>query len=131
MATVILLWLPSFPFTAKFLTPRERAIAQARLKDHKPKSHGGASGWEGLKLVVTDLSAWMFVVLYVSCKSTVRFKSSEYCADITSIVVSTFLIVPSEVPNLEITSEEHLCCDHQLLLTNGSNLGLSVLDPYN
>lgn len=75
MATVILLWLPSFPFTAKFLTPREKAIAQARLRDHKPKSHGGADGWEGFRLVVTDLTAWMFVILYVSCE----FISAIFC----------------------------------------------------
>jgi hypothetical protein len=68
MAFVILLWLPSFPFTASFLTQREKAIAVARLKDHKPKSHGGANGWDGLKLVVADLSLWMFAALYCSCE---------------------------------------------------------------
>lgn len=68
MALVILLWLPPFPFAAKFLTKRERAIAQARLKEQRPKSHGGASGWEGFKLVVNDLTVWAFVVLYVSCE---------------------------------------------------------------
>jgi hypothetical protein len=68
MAFVILLRLPSFPFTASFLTTRERAIAVARLKDHKPKSHGGATGWDGMKLVILDPAMWMFVVLYCSCE---------------------------------------------------------------
>ena len=68
MALVILLWLPSFPFTAPFLTTREKAIAVSRLKEHKPKSHGGATGWEGLKLVLLDLGMWMFAVLYCSCE---------------------------------------------------------------
>jgi len=68
MAFVILLWLPSFPFTASFLTEREKAIAVARLKDHKPKSHGGANGWDGLRLVMADLSMWMFAALYCSCE---------------------------------------------------------------
>ena len=66
MAFVILFWLPSFPFTASFLTTHEKAIAVARLKDHKPKSHGGATGWDGLKLVLLDFGMWMFVVLYCS-----------------------------------------------------------------
>lgn len=70
MAFVILLCLPAFPFTASFLTTREKAIAVARLKEHKPKSHGGISGWEGLKLVLFDLGMWMFIVLYCSCEFT-------------------------------------------------------------
>ncbi|KII91689.1 hypothetical protein PLICRDRAFT_136092 [Plicaturopsis crispa FD-325 SS-3] len=64
MATVILLLLPSFPFSATFLTPRERAIAQARLRDNKPQSHGGMSGWQGFKAVVCDINSWMFVLIY-------------------------------------------------------------------
>lgn len=31
MALLLLLFLPSFPFTATFLTPRQRAIAQVRV----------------------------------------------------------------------------------------------------
>ncbi|KAF8307169.1 MFS general substrate transporter [Clavulina sp. PMI_390] len=76
MAVVILLWLPSFPFASTFLTPRERAIAVARLKDQRPKSHGGANGWAGLKLVVLDPLSWMFAVLYVSfniCTATISY----------------------------------------------------------
>jgi len=68
MAFVILFFLPAFPFTAPFLNPREKAVAVARLKDHRPKSHGGTSGLDGLKLVLLDLGMWMFVVLYCSCE---------------------------------------------------------------
>ncbi|KAJ7291058.1 MFS general substrate transporter [Mycena rebaudengoi] len=55
MAFMILFFLPSFPFSATFLTPRERAIAQARLnRDHKPQSHGGMTGWDGFKVIIAD-----------------------------------------------------------------------------
>ncbi|KAI0943390.1 hypothetical protein AcW1_002562 [Taiwanofungus camphoratus] len=65
MASLILFFLPSFPFAASFLSPRERAIAQARLdRDHKPQSHGGMTGLEGFKATVTDLNAWILVVIY-------------------------------------------------------------------
>ncbi|KIY43386.1 MFS general substrate transporter [Fistulina hepatica ATCC 64428] len=67
MAVAILLFLPSFPFTATFLSPRERAIAQARVdRDHRPQSHGGMNGLGGLKAVLLDINAWMFVVIYAS-----------------------------------------------------------------
>lgn len=67
MALAILLFLPSFPFASTFLTPRERAIAQARLNcDHKPQSHGGMTGWEGFKAIISDLNAWMFMLIYTS-----------------------------------------------------------------
>jgi len=67
MAMMILLFLPSFPFTAKFLTPRERAIAQARLnKDHRPQSHGGMTGWQGFKAIISDINAWLFMLVYAS-----------------------------------------------------------------
>ncbi|KAF7342036.1 MFS general substrate transporter [Mycena venus] len=67
MAFVILLFLPSFPFSATFLTPRERAIAQARLnRDHKPQSHGGMTGWKGFKVIIADLNAWLFMTVYAS-----------------------------------------------------------------
>ncbi|KAH9912232.1 MFS general substrate transporter [Amylocystis lapponica] len=67
MAVVILFFLPSFPFSASFLTPRERAIAQARLnRDHKPQSHGGMSGWDGFKAVVCDPNSWLLVIIYAS-----------------------------------------------------------------
>ncbi|KAJ6481767.1 MFS general substrate transporter [Mycena sanguinolenta] len=67
MAFVILFFLPSFPFSASFLTPRERAIAQARLnRDHKPQSHGGMNGWKGFKVIISDLNAWLFMVVYAS-----------------------------------------------------------------
>lgn len=69
MALMILLFLPSFPFSASFLTPRERAIAQARLdRDHKPQSHGGMTGWQGFKVILADPNAWLFVLIYGSCK---------------------------------------------------------------
>jgi len=69
MGFLILLFLPSFPFAASFLTPREKAILQARLnKDHKPQSHGGMSGWEGFKAVMKDINAWGFMLIYASCK---------------------------------------------------------------
>jgi len=70
MAVMILLFLPSFPFSASFLTLRERAIAQARLnRDHKPQSHGGMTGWSGLKAVVADINSWLFMLVYASCQS--------------------------------------------------------------
>ncbi|KAL7284659.1 hypothetical protein ACG7TL_001956 [Trametes sanguinea] len=67
MALFILLFLPSFPFSASFLTPREKAIAQARLnRDHRPQSHGGMNGWAGFKAVVNDVNAWMLMIIYAS-----------------------------------------------------------------
>ncbi|KAH0578448.1 hypothetical protein H2248_003594 [Termitomyces sp. 'cryptogamus'] len=67
MALTILVFLPSFPFMARFLTPRERAIAQARLnRDHKPQSHGGMTGWQGFKAVIADPNAWLFALIYAS-----------------------------------------------------------------
>ncbi|KAF7329915.1 MFS general substrate transporter [Mycena kentingensis (nom. inval.)] len=67
MAFAILFWLPSFPFSATFLTPRERAIAQARLnRDQKPTSHGGMTGWQGFKAIVSDIHAWLFMLVYAS-----------------------------------------------------------------
>ncbi|KAF8178084.1 hypothetical protein K438DRAFT_1978051 [Mycena galopus ATCC 62051] len=42
MVFVVLLFLPLFPFSATFLTPRERTITQIRLNhNHKLQSHGG------------------------------------------------------------------------------------------
>lgn len=65
MAALILMFLPSFPFAATFLTPREKAIAQARMdRDQKPTSHGGMTGWEGFKAVVNDVNAWLLVIIY-------------------------------------------------------------------
>ena len=71
MAVAVLLFLPSFPFSATFLTAREKAIAQARLnRDHRPQSHGGMTGWQGFKAVVNDPHAWALMVVYASCTST-------------------------------------------------------------
>ena len=70
MAGIILLFLPAFPFTAKFLTKKQRVIAVARLRDHRPKSHGGSNGWEAVRLVLTDLHCWGFVIIYSSCEHT-------------------------------------------------------------
>ncbi|GLB39796.1 putative major facilitator superfamily protein [Lyophyllum shimeji] len=67
MAVLSILFLPSFPFSASFLRPGETAIAQARLNcDHKPQSHGGMSGWQGFKAVISDPHAWMFMLIYAS-----------------------------------------------------------------
>jgi len=67
MASVTLFFLPSFPFSATFLTPREKAIAQARVnREHKPQSHGGMTGWQGMKAVLSDPNAWMFMSIYAS-----------------------------------------------------------------
>ncbi|KAG7451677.1 MFS general substrate transporter [Guyanagaster necrorhizus] len=67
MATMILFFLPSFPFSSTFLTARERAVAQARLnRDHKPQSHGGMTGWEGFKHVILDINSWLFMLIYAS-----------------------------------------------------------------
>jgi hypothetical protein len=69
MAVVLLFFLPAFPFMAVFLTPRQRAIAQARLnREHRPTSHGGMTGWQGFKAVVSDPTAWLFVLIYTSCE---------------------------------------------------------------
>lgn len=69
MASMILWFLPSFPFSATFLTQRERAIAQARLRsDHKPQSHGGMTGWQGFKVIIADPNAWGFMLIYASCE---------------------------------------------------------------
>ncbi|KAF5344838.1 hypothetical protein D9757_001246 [Collybiopsis confluens] len=66
MAFMTLFFLPSFPFSATFLTPHEKAIAQARVnRDHKPQSHGG-TGWQGLKAILIDPNAWMFMSIYAS-----------------------------------------------------------------
>ena len=71
MAFMILFFLPSFPFSATFLSPRERAIAQARLnRDQKPQSHGGMSGWKGVVAIISDVHACLFTLLYASCKSS-------------------------------------------------------------
>lgn len=66
-AMAILLFLPAFPFTATFLSPREKSIVQARVnRDHKPQSHGGMSGWQGFKCIIADPHAWMFTLIYAS-----------------------------------------------------------------
>ncbi len=68
IAFVLLLFLPSFPFATTFLTPREKAIAQARVnRDHRPQSHGGMTGWEGFKAVVNDPNSWALMIVYASC----------------------------------------------------------------
>ncbi len=68
MATMILIFLPSFPFSATFITPRERSIAQARLnRDHRPQSHGGMTGLAAFKAVISDINAWLFMLVYASC----------------------------------------------------------------
>ncbi|EMD37054.1 hypothetical protein CERSUDRAFT_114954 [Gelatoporia subvermispora B] len=67
MAFVLLAFLPAFPFSSSFLTPREKAIAQARLdRDHRPSSHGGPSGWQGLRAVLRDANAWLLMLVYAS-----------------------------------------------------------------
>ncbi|KAI1792408.1 MFS general substrate transporter [Ganoderma leucocontextum] len=67
IAFVILLFLPSFPFSTTFLTPREKAIAQARVnRDHRPQSHGGMTGWQGFKAVVNDPHSWGLMIVYAS-----------------------------------------------------------------
>ncbi|EED84141.1 predicted protein [Postia placenta Mad-698-R] len=74
MAALILMFLPSFPFAATFLTPREKAIAQARMdRDQKPTSHGGMTGWEGFKAVVNDVNAWLLVIIYAGCEPLLLF----------------------------------------------------------
>jgi len=77
MAFMILLFLPAFPFSARFLTPRERAISQARLnRDQNPQSHGGMTGWKGVIAIVSDINAWLFTLLYASfnvCVATISY----------------------------------------------------------
>ena len=68
MAIIILLCLPAFPFTARFLTKKQRVIAVARLRDHRPKSHGGTGGWKAVRLVLTDPHCWGFVIIYSTCE---------------------------------------------------------------
>lgn len=85
MASTILFLLPSFPFTASFLTPREKAIAQARVnRDHRPQSHGGMSGWEGFKAVVNDFNAWALMVIYASCGYILLWQGLALTRRITS-----------------------------------------------
>ncbi|KAF8525767.1 major facilitator superfamily domain-containing protein [Hysterangium stoloniferum] len=56
---------------ATFLTPREKSIAQARVdRDHRPSSHGGMNGWEGLKAVLVDINAWLLMVNIGTATST-------------------------------------------------------------
>lgn len=67
LPVMILLFLPSFPFCATFLSPRERAIAQARLnRDQSPQSHGGMTGWGGFKAVISDVNSWLLMLVYAS-----------------------------------------------------------------
>ncbi|KAF9450793.1 MFS general substrate transporter [Macrolepiota fuliginosa MF-IS2] len=67
MGVVVLFFLPAFPFSASFLSPRERAIAQARLnRDQKPQSHGGMTGWQGFKAIISDPNAWLMMMIYAS-----------------------------------------------------------------
>ncbi|TFY79963.1 hypothetical protein EWM64_g4043 [Hericium alpestre] len=67
VAAMLLLFLPSFPFAATFLTPREKAIAQARLiSDHNPQSHGGMNGWQGFKAVILDVNSWLLMLIYAT-----------------------------------------------------------------
>lgn len=68
MAIIILLCLPAFPFTARFLTKKQKVIAVARLRDHRPKSHGGTGGWKAVRLVLTDPHCWGFVIIYSTCE---------------------------------------------------------------
>lgn len=69
MGVTILVFLPPFPFAASFLSPREKAIAQARVNsDHRPRSHGGMTGWNGFKAIVSDPNSWLFMLIYASCK---------------------------------------------------------------
>ncbi|CAA7268788.1 unnamed protein product [Cyclocybe aegerita] len=90
MALMILLFLPSFPFSATFLSPRERAIAQARLnRDHKPQSHGGMNGWDGFKAVISDINSWLFLIVYAGF-------------NVGSATVSYFL--PTLIKNLGFSS---------------------------
>lgn len=70
LSFAILIFLPSFPFAAWFLSPRERAIAHARLnRDQKPQMEGGWTGWQSFKAVVADPNAWLLLVTYGSCES--------------------------------------------------------------
>ncbi|KAJ6591181.1 major facilitator superfamily domain-containing protein [Mycena vulgaris] len=65
LSFAILIFLPSFPFAAWFLSPRERAIAHARLnRDQKPQMEGGWTGWQSFKAVVADPNAWLLLVTY-------------------------------------------------------------------
>ncbi|KAJ7805754.1 MFS general substrate transporter [Mycena olivaceomarginata] len=42
-------------------------MAFARLnRDHKPQSHGGMTGWKGFKVIIADVNAWLFMVVYAS-----------------------------------------------------------------
>jgi len=86
-----LLFFPSLPFAASFLSPREKAIAQARLnRDHRPQSHGGMTGWSGFKAVVSDPNSWLFMLIYASCKVFYKLclpvKSSSKQALLSAIV---------------------------------------------
>ncbi|KAG6836072.1 hypothetical protein H0H93_011653, partial [Arthromyces matolae] len=91
LAFAVLFYLPSFPFAATFLSPRERAIAQARLnRDHRPRSHGGMAGWQAFKAIITDLNAWLFTVAY--CGFAMATTSISYFVPTVSLSPSTLTI---------------------------------------
>ncbi|KAF7329960.1 MFS domain-containing protein [Mycena kentingensis (nom. inval.)] len=65
LAFTILLFLPSYPYSAWFLSPRERAIAHARLqRDQRPQATGGPPTWDAVKAVLRDLNAWLLLLAY-------------------------------------------------------------------
>ncbi|KAF7319347.1 MFS domain-containing protein [Mycena chlorophos] len=67
LSFAFLILLPSFPFSAWFLSPRERAIAHARLqRDQKPQTEGGPLPWSAFKAVIKDLNVWLLLVAYAS-----------------------------------------------------------------
>ncbi|EPQ25704.1 uncharacterized protein PFL1_06698 [Pseudozyma flocculosa PF-1] len=57
-------WMPDYPSTARFLTPEERRIAEARLGRHAPKGSDRTVDWRVLRATVVDVDFWLFAVAY-------------------------------------------------------------------
>ncbi|KAJ7507338.1 major facilitator superfamily domain-containing protein [Mycena galericulata] len=90
LSFAILILLPSSPFAAWFLSPREGAIAYARLnRDQKPQMRGGLTGRQGFKAVVSDPNAWLLLVIYGSF-------------NIATVTMAFFL--PTVIRHLEFTA---------------------------
>lgn len=61
--------LPDFPSTTKWLSPRERELAQLRLQgDHatRTEDNAGFGHWDALKQCVLTWRVWLFVVGYMA-----------------------------------------------------------------
>ncbi|KAI8801779.1 major facilitator superfamily domain-containing protein [Cladochytrium replicatum] len=58
--------LPDFPSTAKFLTDRERKIANERLKRENVDPDEVEFSWHQFTSTVSDAKVWIWMILYIS-----------------------------------------------------------------